>query len=320
MTRRGLLLAACAPALRAEEVRVRVLELFHPETAEISALEGRRIKLETEAGAWTLEGAQSYRATLQGGVARSLAGPVRVRLGGKIERIYPGRLEITPEGTELRLVATLPLEAAVAAIVAAEAGASAPEEAQKAQAIAVRSFLLAAKGRHDGYAFCDTTHCHHLTESEDRSERAAASTAGLCLFYGGRPLEALSMRRCGGITRTLDEVGLRGSGYPYFPVACEPCRRNPSPWTRSWPMEQADAVVERPGAEAARLKVVRRLGWSAIPSNDYSVRVEAGKAVFEGRGEGHGVGLCQFGAAELARQGWDARRILAHYFLNATVA
>lgn len=36
--------------------------------------------------------------------------------------------------------------------------------------------------------------------------------------------------------------------------------------------------------------------------------------VAEGRGAGHGVGLCQWGAIGRARAGWDHRRILAAYF------
>ncbi|MCB1022603.1 MAG: hypothetical protein KDC27_21920, partial [Acidobacteria bacterium] len=278
MTRRDLLLAACAPGLRAEgsgAVRVRVLELFHPQTAELAAAGGGRVRLETARGERTIEGAQRYEATLEGGVVRGAGAPVRVRLEGRIERVYPGPVEVTPEGGELRLVATLELEAAVAAIVAAEAGPRAPREAQRAQAIAARSFLLAAKGRHQGYAFCDTTHCHHLTEADAESVEAARATAGLRLLYRGAPVEALSTRRCGGETRTPAETGLSGGrGYPYFPAVCEPCRKHPSAWRREWPAEQVRAVIERPGAEGARLEVVRRLGWSALPSNEYSVEVE----------------------------------------------
>ena len=33
-----------------------------------------------------------------------------------------------------------------------------------------------------------------------------------------------------------------------------------------------------------------------------------------GRGWGHGVGLCQMGTVELARQGWGFERILKHYY------
>ena len=34
----------------------------------------------------------------------------------------------------------------------------------------------------------------------------------------------------------------------------------------------------------------------------------------KGRGWGHGVGLCQMGAVELARRGWSFQRILKHYY------
>ena len=35
---------------------------------------------------------------------------------------------------------------------------------------------------------------------------------------------------------------------------------------------------------------------------------------------GHGVGLCQIGAAVMAARGHDAAAILAHYFRNTTIA
>lgn len=44
-----------------------------------------------------------------------------------------------------------------------------------------------------------------------------------------------------------------------------------------------------------------------------------GGLFLSGRGRGHGVGLCQEGARGLAEQGWDARRILAHYYPGALV-
>ncbi|MCC6408749.1 MAG: SpoIID/LytB domain-containing protein [Planctomycetes bacterium] len=44
-----------------------------------------------------------------------------------------------------------------------------------------------------------------------------------------------------------------------------------------------------------------------------------GGATFVGRGRGHGVGLCQRGARGLAARGWDAERILGHYFPGARV-
>ena len=279
-----------------------------------------------------LEGAQSAAIALDGERVLLTWASGRCRRGGWKSRARsrcawesrsrgrsPGAWLSRRTGAELRLVTTLPLEEAVAAIVAPEAGGDAPAEARKAQAIASRSFLLGSRGRHAGYQFCDTTHCQHFTAADAASRDAAEATAGMVLTHAGAVIEALSTRRCGGTTRTLRQVGLRGEGYPYFPAACEPCRRKPFRWERSWPAAEVAALMQAPGSEAARLEVVRRLGWSAVPSNAYALRVEEGTAVLAGEGEGHGVGLCQFGAAELARQGWDAGRILGLYFVNARI-
>ena len=55
-------------------------------------------------------------------------------------------------------------ETAVASIVAAESTADTPFEALKAQAVATRSYLIASRGRHRDFDFCDTTHCQFLRE------------------------------------------------------------------------------------------------------------------------------------------------------------
>jgi SpoIID/LytB domain protein len=44
------------------------------------------------------------------------------------------------------------------------------------------------------------------------------------------------------------------------------------------------------------------------------VEPEAKRFVFHGAGWGHGVGLCQIGAAVMATRGFSAEEILNHYF------
>ena len=39
-----------------------------------------------------------------------------------------------------------------------------------------------------------------------------------------------------------------------------------------------------------------------------------------GAGWGHGVGLCQIGAAVMGARGYDYRKILAHYFVDAEIS
>jgi stage II sporulation protein D len=56
------------------------------------------------------------------------------------------------------------------------------------------------------------------------------------------------------------------------------------------------------------------LGNAVIPSVFFELELLDDEAVFSGRGNGHGVGLCQWGAKEMAQRGQDYRSILAHYY------
>lgn len=58
----------------------------------------------------------------------------------------------------------------------------------------------------------------------------------------------------------------------------------------------------------------RYFGRVAFPSTYFSIQFSDGLWTVSGQGNGHGVGLCQVGAYDLAKQGWDYRRILAHYY------
>jgi stage II sporulation protein D len=63
----------------------------------------------------------------------------------------------------------------------------------------------------------------------------------------------------------------------------------------------------------------RRLGWSAVPSNNFIARSDAKGAVLEGTGDGHGIGLCQAGAKAMALSGATFREILEHYYPNTVL-
>jgi stage II sporulation protein D len=61
----------------------------------------------------------------------------------------------------------------------------------------------------------------------------------------------------------------------------------------------------------------RLLGFSKLRSTRFSVEESWNRVVFSGRGFGHGVGLCQWGAQRWARQGKGFRSILKHYYPQA---
>jgi stage II sporulation protein D len=334
------LLALClAPALAAQDtVRIGVLGLFHSREFTVRPAGGVLV-VECGARRWTLEGAQTLRLRLQGaGIecstqqGRRTASSVRVRsrtgqadlrlaVPGRIERHYRGVLQITPRPRELEAVVGMDRELAVASAVAAESPPGAPLEALKAQAVVTRSYYAAARGRHPRFDFCDTTHCQFLRQPPPPGSPAwlaARSTRGWVLAYQGATLPALYSARCGGRTHTLAELGLPAEGYPYFAVDCPYCQKHSPLWeSRLAPAQGKSLLGSR--SERARLAVGRELGWSAVPGSDYQARLEGGEVVVRGRGAGHGLGLCQAGAADMAARGASFRQILEHYFPNTTL-
>jgi stage II sporulation protein D len=73
-------------------------------------------------------------------------------------------------------------------------------------------------------------------------------------------------------------------------------------------------------ADDFRRIIGQRLGWQWLKSPRFTAERTARGYRFEGRGHGHGVGLCVFGASALARRGKSAEEILRLYFPGLEVA
>jgi stage II sporulation protein D len=240
-----------------------------------------------------------------------------ITVPGKIRRRYKGVLDLKSKNGELIPVVTMDLETAVASVVEAETSPGTPAEALKAQAVVSRSYFIAGAGRHADFDFCDLTHCQFLREppaADSPAAQAAVATRGLVLTYEDKAFAAMFTPSCGGHTRTPQEIGLPQNGYPYFPVLCDYCHRYPIRWSRKVSREDAALLALR--GENGRLDIGRRLGWNAVPSNDFTAREENGEVMLQGVGRGHGLGLCERGARDMAEHGSEFRGILEHYFPN----
>ena len=324
------------------DVRIGVFGLFHPRRLTVSAPSASAVVVHAGEERMVLEkssGVDSASVSISGANltvtvgARSVQAPkitVTGRSSGpadfvlavpeKISRYYDGLLEIKPTAGTLTAVVTMDRETAVASVVAAEAAPDAPFEALKAQAVATRSYFVAARGRHHEFDFCDTTHCQFLRETPSPASaaaRAAAATRDLVLAYDSHPLAAMYTRSCSGRTHTPAELGLAPAAYPYYSVECRYCREHPGRWSSRLSTEEATLL--RASDENARLTIDRRLGWSTLPSNDFVVKKDRDRLLVEGIGEGHGIGLCQSGAKAMAREGADFREILRHYYPDTTI-
>lgn len=247
-------------------VAICVFSLFHPVELQVQPARSSIVVVEQNGHQQTLEGSGMLKlrgpasATGRNGAETEFI----LSIPGKIRREFHGRLEVRVKDGHLLAIVKLDRENAVASIVAAESPPGAPLEARKAQAVVARSFLIAARNRHVGFDFCDTTHCQFLREAPvvgSPSAKAAEETRDLVVAYQGHAIAALYSANCGGKTRTLEEAGWNAEAYPYFAVDC-PVR----------------------GAVA-----------------------------------GHRIGMCQEGAAQMARNDKTFREILAIYFPATTV-
>jgi SpoIID/LytB domain protein len=101
------------------------------------------------------------------------------------------------------------------------------------------------------------------------------------------------------------------------------------------PIRDMQALARGPSGRIYRLKVIgesdyiiigkeleirRALSRTHLYSSAFVVDKEAGRFVLIGAGWGHGVGLCQIGAAVMANEGKSYREILQHYYRGTTVS
>ncbi|HKF22418.1 MAG TPA: SpoIID/LytB domain-containing protein [Candidatus Angelobacter sp.] len=318
------------------EVSIGVLGLFHTQEIVVSTISGKPLDCRHEQERFSINSSLDIRRQASNIVVRTKTSSsthtsilcddgqggnaeFTLSIPQKISRRYQGRLVISSGGAELLMVVRMDLETAVASVVAAESPPNAPLEALKAQAVAARSYLAAGRGRHRNIDFCDTTHCQFLREppsQESPAARATAATRGLELAYKDQVFAAMYSASCGGHTHSLEELGIAVRDYPYFAVNCDYCIRHPEKWVAEVSEPDASTLA---GTESSRLNLARKLGWKTIPSNSYSAQHQNGAVLLEGVGKGHGIGLCQRGAADMARHGASFREILEHYYPNTTV-
>lgn len=140
-------------------------------------------------------------------------------LVGLVDRsLYRGRLIVSSSGSGLRIVNELPPEDYLKGI--GEIPSSWPLEAQKAQAVAARSYLMAYGGE-----ICATDACQVYAGAEKELaaplwRQAVAETDSLVMVYNGTPTNAKYHSTSGGHTRSNLEV--YGTEIPYLQGVPDP--------------------------------------------------------------------------------------------------
>lgn len=288
------------------------------------------------------------------GVRVEAAEGATVRLNGSQ---FHGLLEIhRQDGQKLLVINHLSLEAYLRGVLSKEAPDYWPPEALKAIAIAARTYAIYqrySKAEQDFDVTGDVMSQDYGGKSTEKAatSQAVKETAGWILLYHNALFPSFYHSTCGGMT---ENGRVMGTGYDIEPlrggVRCSFCTASPfSAWRQrltradvNWALKKSrhgtvgavrDLQVARRSSSgrAEQIAVVgeartlllsayefRKLfGFDRIRSPLFSVLREGEDFVVDGHGWGHGVGLCQWGAAELARRGVSAPEILAYYYPGA---
>jgi stage II sporulation protein D len=211
----------------------------------------------------------------------------------------------------------------------------------------------------EGFDFCDSTHCQALNFKSISSQvhSAVTATAGQLLWFHGEAAATFYHQNCGGTLAggieawpDLDAPYLQQHEDPY----CQ--RASLLPWNAQLNRQELEKALHEQGlkvppawnkleiasrtpsgrvqrlvfrspngppqfvsASSLRFAIGRHFGWNQVRSDLYNLETTEDSVVFTGRGAGHGVGLCQAGAEQMAKEGMNYRQILSFYYPGATV-
>ena len=260
---------------------------------------------------------------------------------------YRGKIEVS---AGLSLVNDVALDDYLKGVLQPEIGGTAPLEALKAQAVASRTYAIHNLGKMSAFGadVDDTTRTQSYIGCEGESsaiDSAVDATLGDVLTYDGTLIDALFSTDCGGITAD------GGPSRPYLsPATDEACTANPE-WHINITQPQLDqllgqAVVNQ--SDPAAISVVstdrsgrvtllklsqgpsivtltgeqlrQALGYNLVRSTLFTLtKMSDGSYDLDGRGWGHGLGLCQKGAIYFAQHSSTYIDILRHYYRSTAI-
>lgn len=259
---------------------------------------------------------------------------------------YHGDLVVTNPLSDLKLINHVSMEHYLSGVVECEGGTGHTETYYMVQAIMSRTYALKYIDKHknDGFQLCDQVHCqayHHRQMRTPLINQAVTQTDGMVMVdEKNRLIDAFFYANCGG--ETCDASHVWNTSIPYLkPFKDTFCIKTAQArWSKKIPKQDwVNFLVNNydyPIYDSVyREKIFHfvqenRLAFFhgpelGIPLRDirhefklkstfFSCYEHEDHVILEGFGYGHGVGLCQEGAMEMARRGYHFTQILRYYF------
>ncbi len=263
----------------------------------------------------------------------------------KKEHTYFQSLEIAATDKGLKLVNQVDIERYVSRVVQAEVGYGAEQEYYKIQSIICRTYAIRNLERHvlDGYDLCDNEHCQvysGLKAPTNEVIKATASTSGLVMVDDNENLILSAFHaNCGGQTANSEDVWKESRTY-LSSVNDTFCLRSRSAiWDKTIPLSEfisqigfgekslanGQTIFRQPnrkkyfklGADSVPTAKMRR--YLGLRSAFFDLEIKDNQVNISGKGYGHGVGLCQQGAMQMAATGYTFSQILGYYYKGVSL-
>jgi len=229
-----------------------------------------------------------------------------------------------------------------------------PMEVLKAQAIAARTYALYQKLITKNKYFDLTADIYSQVYGGRFSERrrttkAVNLTQGQVLTYNSKIFPSYYHAACGG--HISDAASIWNIDIPTLRSrVCNFCKASPHyKWKKELKMDYVQKKIQDAGHEiqVVSIEVVKRdgsgrvldmllrgggdkvhldgnrfrllVGPNTIKSTNFEVEINGRYVTFYGKGWGHGIGMCQWGAYGMARRKWKAEEILTYYYPSAEI-
>lgn len=259
-----------------------------------------------------------------------------------------------PEGGEKKLM----FEEYITGVVAGEMKKNWPEDAYAAQAIVARTFALKYMDENKtnkisgSYEFAQEYKPENIT---DELREAVKKTRGEVVVYNDDYISAWFHSSAGGQTTTA-KVGLayEKEEPPYIKIVESPDDLAPADiqnWSATFKSSEIITALTKMGEDIGSLEKIESVskdktgriidlkftgssGSATVKAANFrteldskklkstkisTIKIEGDDVVFAGSGFGHGVGMSQWGAYSMARDGKSPEEIIAYYFKDIEI-
>lgn len=261
-----------------------------------------------------------------------------------------GLVHIVRRGKGLLVINQVDLEEYVKGVVPAEVNSTWHAEMLKVQAVAARTYalyqhMLSASRDYDVAASIQDQVYRGRQGVDARVQEAVESTRGLVVTHEGAPIYAAFSSTAAGITE--DAMVVWSKDLPYLKgVECPFDVESPYyQWKASFKLATLERNLRGQGfslgtiatitpvgfsraGRVAKLRILhskgelivrgedlrKAVGYTVVPSTQFTIESIGQDIVLAGYGAGHAVGLCQWGAKELAELGYSFSSILRYYY------